>query len=193
MHKYKSRLCDHIRTSYKTSFSHNKHRRLNSRMFWLLQPRITTSSLVCSLILKTEARKLTLKLSIHFRTADFSFGTNGVRLKVEGIKANWSMGNLVSMFVNIYIYIYLYMCQCMCLCVDMYMCMNMIVSCMFICAHTAFVCTLWLCTQLWRCRQCWIALYKLDVLLLLLLLPLSLLLLLLFLASAVTWWQVNKV
>ena len=27
----------------------------------------------------------------------------------------------------------------MCLCVDMYMCMDMIVSCKFICAHIAFV------------------------------------------------------
>ena len=29
----------------------------------------------------------------------------------------------------------------MCLCVDMYMCKDMIVSCMFIRAHIAFVCT----------------------------------------------------
>ena len=48
-----------------------------------------------------------------------------------------SMGNLVSMSVDIYLYMY----QCMCLCVGMYMCMNMIVSCMFYCARIAFVCT----------------------------------------------------
>ena len=40
-----------------------------------------------------------------------------------------SMGNLVSMSV------YMNMCRCMCLCLDMYMCVNMIVSCTFICAH----------------------------------------------------------
>ena len=63
----------------------------------------------------------------------------------EVIDVPLSMGNLVSMFVCVYIYIYIYlhMCQCMCLCVDMYiMCMNMIVSCMFIRAHIAFVCKL---------------------------------------------------
>ena len=49
-----------------------------------------------------------------------------------------SMGSLVSMSVCIY----LYMCRCMCLCADMYMCIYMIVSCMFIRAHIAFVCTL---------------------------------------------------
>ena len=48
-----------------------------------------------------------------------------------------SKGNLVSMC-----YIYLYMCQCMCLCVDIYMCMNMIVSCLLISAHIEFVCKL---------------------------------------------------
>ena len=50
-----------------------------------------------------------------------------------------SIGNFVSMFVYMYVCIYLYMCRCMCLCVDMYMCMNMAVSCMFICAHIPFV------------------------------------------------------
>ena len=75
------------------------------------------------------------------------------------------MGNLVSMLVDIY----LYMWWCICLCVDMYMCIYMIVSCKFIRAHIAFVCTLWLCTALWGYRQCRTALYKLDLLLLLLL------------------------
>ena len=38
------------------------------------------------------------------------------------------------------------------MCRHVYMCMNMIVSCMYICAHIAFVCTLWLCTALWGYR-----------------------------------------
>ena len=49
-----------------------------------------------------------------------------------------STSNLVSMSICIY----LYMCRCMRLYVDMYMCMNVIVSCMFICAHISFICTL---------------------------------------------------
>ena len=45
-------------------------------------------------------------------------------------------------FVSMFAYMYLYICRCVCLCVDMFMCMDMIVSCMFICAHIAFVCKL---------------------------------------------------
>ena len=54
----------------------------------------------------------------------------------------------------------------MCLCVYMYM----FVSCTFICAHVAFVCTLKLCVALLGYRLYRIALYKLDLFLLLLLL-----------------------
>ena len=32
--------------------------------------------------------------------------------------------------------------RCMYLCVDMYRCMNMFVSCLPVCAHIAFACTL---------------------------------------------------
>ena len=79
-----------------------------------------------------------------------------------------SIGNTVGMSV----YMYLYMCQCMCLCADMYVCMNIIISCMFICAHIALIlCVRYDCVQ--RCEDTVRALYKLDFLL-----PLSLLLLL---------------
>ena len=57
-----------------------------------------------------------------------------------------SMGNLVIMLVDLYMWL------CMCLCVDMYLFIYMIVSCKFIRAHIAFVCTLWLCTALWGYR-----------------------------------------
>ena len=69
------------------------------------------------------------------------------------------------------------------------MCMNMIVSCMFICTLIAFVCIVWLCTALWGYRYCRIELYKLDLLpLLLFLLLFSLLLLLLLLLQLLLYF-----
>ena len=60
--------------------------------------------------------------------------------------------------------------HCMYTCVDLYMCMNRIVSCMFIHVHRMCLYVfLWLCAVLWGYCSCWIVLYKSD------LLPLSLL------------------
>ena len=48
---------------------------------------------------------------------------------------------ILLIYIYIYIYIYiLYVCRCVHKCVDMYMCTNMIVSCMSICVYIEFVC-----------------------------------------------------